>query len=111
MSTEQEYDAQADMLDEDPSDHSAGPGPFPAPFQQQIPPQGIQTPLSTQPPLQPPPPKHYQQASAAPAAESNGAVFGAMNQLYDPYDPMLDSDPFGLSASMHFPTQFSYEQR
>jgi hypothetical protein len=25
------------------------------------------------------------------------------------YDPMLDADPFGLSASMHFPTQFSFD--
>jgi hypothetical protein len=24
---------------------------------------------------------------------------------------MLDADPFGLSASMQFPTQFSYESR
>jgi hypothetical protein len=40
-----------------------------------------------------------------------GAVFNTMNHLFDPYDPMLDADPFGLSASMHFPTQFSYETR
>jgi hypothetical protein len=106
VSTEQEYDAQADMLDEDPSDHSAGPGPFPQPFQQRMPPQGMPTPLATQPP-----PQHYQPASAAPPADGSGAAFGAMNQLYESYDPMLDSDPFGLSASMHFPTQFSYEQR
>lgn len=32
-----------------------------------------------------------------------------MNHLFDPYDPMLDADPFGLSASMHFPTM--YESR
>ena len=32
-----------------------------------------------------------------------------MNAMYDPYDPMLDADPFGLSASMHFPTQFSFD--
>lgn len=33
------------------------------------------------------------------------------NMFFDPYDPMLDADPFGLSASMHFPTQFSYDSR
>jgi hypothetical protein len=38
-------------------------------------------------------------------------VFNGMNNnhLFDPYDPMLDADPFGLSASMHFPTM--YESR
>ncbi|EME88123.1 uncharacterized protein MYCFIDRAFT_184912 [Pseudocercospora fijiensis CIRAD86] len=28
----------------------------------------------------------------------------------DPNDPMLDADPFGLSASMHYPTTYSFEQ-
>ena len=27
----------------------------------------------------------------------------------DPSDPMLDADPFGLSASMHYPTSYSYD--
>ncbi|EME50232.1 hypothetical protein DOTSEDRAFT_68942 [Dothistroma septosporum NZE10] len=27
----------------------------------------------------------------------------------DPNDPMLDADPFGLSASMHYPTSYSYD--
>lgn len=39
----------------------------------------------------------------------NGA-FGNSNQLLGHFEPMLDADPFGLSASMHFPTPFSYEQ-
>jgi len=39
----------------------------------------------------------------------NGPGFASMTQLLDPYDPMLDMDPFGLSASMHFPTQFSFD--
>ena len=30
-------------------------------------------------------------------------------QLLDPYDPMLDTDPFGLSASMQFPSSFSFD--
>ncbi|KXT07494.1 hypothetical protein AC578_482 [Pseudocercospora eumusae] len=29
----------------------------------------------------------------------------------DPNDPMLDADPFGLSASMHYPTTYSFEQQ
>jgi hypothetical protein len=32
-----------------------------------------------------------------------------MTQLLDPYDPMLDMDPFGLSASMQFPSSFSFD--
>ena len=46
------------------------------------------------------------------ASDGTGPVFGgAVNQLYDQYDPMLDADPFGLSASMHFPTQFNNYQQ
>jgi hypothetical protein len=43
------------------------------------------------------------------AAEPNGASFNEMNHVFNAYDPMLDADPFGLSASMHFPTQFTFE--
>lgn len=32
-----------------------------------------------------------------------------MNHLFNQYDPMLDADPFGLSASMHFPTNYSFD--
>lgn len=116
---EQEYDEQADMLeDQDPSDQSAGPGPFPQTFS---PPSQMQPQPQSQPqpqPMQPPMPNSGQNppfpspATLQPADTSGaGAVFGTMNHLFDPYDPMLDADPFGLSASMHFPTQFSYETR
>jgi hypothetical protein len=44
------------------------------------------------------------------APNDGGQGFNGMsNHLFDPYDPMLDADPFGLSASMHFPTM--YESR
>jgi len=121
VSTEQEYDEQADMLeDQDPSDQSAGPGPFPQTFspssQMQPQPQPQSQPQPQ--PMQPPMPNSGQNppfpspATLQPADTSGaGAVFGTMNHLFDPYDPMLDADPFGLSASMHFPTQFSYETR
>jgi hypothetical protein len=111
VNTEQEYDAQADMLDDtDPADAQTGATPFPAPFpnggmpQQGIPPQQQlphpPTMSTTGPsqPLQPQPP-------AVQAPDGNGGF----NQLFDPYDPMLDADPFGLSASMHFPTQFQFD--
>ncbi|WPG98503.1 Hypothetical protein R9X50_00129400 [Acrodontium crateriforme] len=33
--------------------------------------------------------------------------FQQMGHVIDPNDPMLDADPFGLSASMHYPTSYS----
>ncbi|KAH9873191.1 hypothetical protein J1614_005589 [Plenodomus biglobosus] len=100
---EQEYEEQADSYDHDePSDQSAGPGPFP---QQQNFPATNNMPPPMAPSQNPPFP-----TSAPLAPNDGGQVFnGINNQLFDPYDPMLDADPFGLSASMHFPTM--YESR
>jgi len=85
---EQEYESQADMVDDQDAAEIAGPGPYPAPFEP--------LPTTTAP----------QQMTQA---GDNGQQFGSMTQLLDPYDPMLDMDPFGLSASMHFPTQFTFD--
>jgi hypothetical protein len=92
---EQEYNTQLNMPDDqDASDHSAGPGPYPQPPDQRsfahslIPPQqGMQ--------------QH---------AETSGPEYTIPNQMFDPFDPMLDADPFGLTASMHFPTQFTFQE-
>jgi hypothetical protein len=98
VSTEQEYDAQADMVDDQDSIEADGPGPFPQGFGAQM-----------------PPPGHLQQGHGGPQQRmppqtgDNGPGFPSMTQLLDPYDPMLDMDPFGLSASMHFPTQFTFD--
>lgn len=98
MSTEQEYESQADMVDDQDPSEIAGPGPYPAPFGQM-----------------PSNPAHQQgahhnqqqqQQQQMSQAGDNGATFSSM---LDPYDPMLDMDPFGLSASMHFPTQFTFD--
>ena len=99
---EQEYEEQADAFDHDePSDQSAGPGPFP---QQNFPP------ANNMPPPMAPSQNPTFPSPAALAPNEGGHVFNGMNnQLFDPYDPMLDADPFGLSASMHFPTM--YESR
>jgi hypothetical protein len=35
---------------------------------------------------------------------------GSSNALFGHFEPMLDTDPFGLNASMHFQTPYSYEQ-
>ena len=47
------------------------------------------------------------QGSVPPEAAQAMSVDG---QMFDPYDPMLDADPFGLTASMHFPTHFSFQE-
>jgi len=94
VSTEQEYDAQADMVDDQDPSEIAGPGPYPAPFGSQLPPTSNQHYGAPQ--------QHMAQADHVPGSNS-------MTQLLDPYDPMLDMDPFGLSASMHFPTQFTFD--
>ncbi|KAH6633656.1 hypothetical protein C7974DRAFT_453083 [Boeremia exigua] len=100
-SLEQEYDEQADNYEHDePSDQSAGPGPFP---HHNFPPANSMPP--PMPPAQNPP--FPSPASLAP--NDGNQSFNNMNHLFDPYDPMLDADPFGLSASMHFPTM--YESR
>jgi hypothetical protein len=80
--------------DQDTSDHSTAPVPFPQAYLQQT---AHGLPVS----------QHAQQPSTQ-QGETTGP-FDAVNQLFDPYDPMLDADPFGLSASMHFPTPFSFE--
>ena len=95
MSTEQEYESQADMVDDQDPSELAGPGPYPAPFGQ----------MSPNPANQ----HGAQQQQQISQAGDNPATFSSMTQLLDPYDPMLDMDPFGLSASMHFPTQFTFD--
>jgi len=99
VSTEQEYDAQADMVDDqDPTE--SGPGPYPEPLPTtQHPPQVL---------------NQHQQVGhghnqGIQMTDHNAQGYSSMTQLLDPYDPMLDMDPFGLSASMQFPTQFSFD--
>ena len=111
MSTEQEYDAHADMLDdENPSDRDVGPGPYPQMFNQQPAPTSQQMPMSmqSQPPMQQMQPK--QPPPTTQALDPNNSTYSGMNPGFDPYDPMLDADPFGLTASMHFPTQFTFQE-
>lgn len=101
MSTEQEYDAHADML-EDPDtteDPGAGPGPYPQPLSQ-----GQGYPIGQHAPL-------LQSHAAIQTGDRNmQGAYGVNGSLFDSLDPMLDADPFGLTASMHFPTQFSFNE-
>jgi hypothetical protein len=95
---EQEYDAQADMLDDDHHE------------------EGVVESGSFVPDFQPPPPLTAGQPriglSGPPAinGEIDPLYTGGTNSLFAHFEPMLDPDPFGLSASMHFRTPFSYEQ-
>jgi hypothetical protein len=93
VSTEQEYDAQADIMDDMDAD-DADTDSFIPNFR--LPPttsnSGMQMGLQASPPM-------------TTSAASDG---GSGGLLIDPYDPMLDADPFGLTASMHFPNPYTY---
>ncbi|KAI9702224.1 MAG: hypothetical protein M1820_006307 [Bogoriella megaspora] len=118
--TQQEYDAQAEMIDDDDTSPSEGPRSAGAGANQfaqhssllghsqnQLNPSHVLPQTSIIPPGQPPPQIH-------PTTRSQGDTshtFGAMDQLFHHYDPLIDSDPFGLSASMHFPTEYQYQQQ
>ncbi|KAJ5239974.1 hypothetical protein N7468_004593 [Penicillium chermesinum] len=90
---EQEYDAQADMVDDD---HD---GSVNASYMPGFTPQSVASGSHSLSGFNPPP-----------GGDSAAGDFGTANQLLGQYEPMLDADPFGLSASMHFPTPFNYEQ-
>ncbi len=106
MSTEQEYDAAADMIDDtgESPDTTPGPGPYPSgtyPGEPQ--PMVISNPTTTGVSM-------AEILGSIPttsaAGHSQHEGYPSMTQLLD---PALDWDPFGLSASMHFPTQFSFD--
>ena len=90
--------------DQDPSDHSAGPGPYPKNFHEQPFPPGSHLSIDNQTPSMMQPPTMLQ------PGDPRTQLFGSTYPMFDPSDPMLDADPFGLSASMQFPTQFSFQE-
>lgn len=94
MNVDQDFDPQSDMLEDAPGD-DAGPDQFIPNFR-----------LPTV--------SMSMQGQAAPPGANlidagGGSYRGSANQAFDSYDPMLDADPFGLSASMHFPTPYTYD--
>lgn len=115
--SEQDYDAHADMLEDDASsDSPAGAGStpsgqYPRSYAQQGVPPGTAVPMNaqSQPPMQHSMQQMQQPPRSAPAIDPNNP-YAMMNVNFDPYDPNLDADPFGLTASMHFPTQFTYQE-
>lgn len=114
MSTEQEYDAPNEMIDDVEPD-TPGPNPYSSAYpnvqqqqqqaQQQQPQQPPQRAMHV-PPATSAPPGQPAPAHADQGAQTHGQGYPSMSQLLD---PALDWDPFGLSASMAFPTQFSFD--
>ncbi len=103
MSTEQEYDAAPDMLDDapEPPDTPSGPGPYPgAHFSGDPPPMSLPSPTTTGPAMA------GVIGGVSGVGHSQHGMYPSMTQLLD---PGLDWDPFGLSASMQFPTHFSFD--
>ncbi|KAK3905093.1 hypothetical protein C8A05DRAFT_13069 [Staphylotrichum tortipilum] len=102
---QQEYDAAADMMDDgDAPDTPSGPGPYPGPAYAGEPQSlSLSTPVTTGPPGGQP---IAGQSPMENAAHTQHPTYPSMTQLLD---PNYDFDPFGLSASMAFPTQFSFD--
>ncbi|KAJ9234129.1 hypothetical protein DTO169E5_6706 [Paecilomyces variotii] len=98
MAGEQEYDAQADLLDDHDQDDTVNAGSFVPDFNQPPAPNGSRR-------LGMPP--HFNSQTGE---VDQNAYGGSNNPLFGQYEPMLDTDPFGLNASMHFQTPYSYEQ-
>jgi hypothetical protein len=106
VSTEQEYDAAAEMIDDpaEPPDTPSGPGPYPgAAFSGEPQPMSLSSPTTTGPPMGP---SMVGMSGLPTAAHSQHGSFPTMTQLLD---QSLDWDPFGLSASMQFPAQFTFD--
>jgi hypothetical protein len=97
VSTAQEYDAPTDMLDDMDADDAEADAFIP---NFRLPETTTSVSMAGDPPI------------AHPSTTKGGQVGGGGFPAHgvDPYDPMLDADPFGLTASMHFPTNFAFEQ-
>ncbi|KAK2050520.1 hypothetical protein LZ31DRAFT_148302 [Colletotrichum somersetense] len=98
---EQEYDAPAAMIEDSEIDTPSGPGPYPSGFSGDAPQQMMPSPNSV---------GHGQhmpsQGEPAQPAHTTQGAYPSMTQLLD---TGMEWDPFGLSASMAFPSQFSFD--
>jgi hypothetical protein len=74
---------------------------MPPPGQQQMTPQYEQQQQQQQ---------HLSQGQQQQGSEGEGSAYASIPHMIDPNDPLLDADPFGLSASMHYPTSYSFDQ-
>jgi hypothetical protein len=96
--SEQEYDAPADMVDDSEMD-TPGHGPYPPSFAD-----GHQSMVPS--PNSAVNGHHVTQGEAVQSSQAPHGAYPSMTQLLDHGG---DWDPFGLSASMAFPTQFSFD--
>lgn len=93
MNAEQEYGANTDIMDDTNElvdNVHAGPGPYPQRFEQR------QPPFTCGP--------HGVPITMAANVQSG------LGQMFDAADSVLDVDPFGMTAGMHFPTPFSFHE-
>nr|XP_036584766.1 bZIP transcription factor [Colletotrichum truncatum]KAF6794416.1 bZIP transcription factor [Colletotrichum truncatum] len=98
---EQEYDAPADMIEDSEIETPSGPGPYPSNFSGDAPQNMLASPTSVGPG------QHMtSQAESVQPAQTTQGAYPSMTQLLD---TGIDWDPFGLSASMAFPSQFSFD--
>ncbi|OBR14029.1 BZIP transcription factor [Colletotrichum higginsianum IMI 349063] len=99
---EQEYDAPADMIEDSEIDTPSGPGPYPNGFSGDTQQQMMASPNSVGPGQQ----HMTSQGESAQTPHTTQGAYPSMTQLLD---TGIDWDPFGLSASMAFPSQFSFD--
>lgn len=100
---EQEYDAAADIMDEGgEGEDASGPGPYPGAAYAAHAAHGTQQQMSpsTTGPME------SNSGSGQPQQQQQQQQGMSMTQLLD---PSIDWDPFGLSASMAFPSSFSFD--
>jgi hypothetical protein len=96
VSTDQEYDAQAEMVDDYDGDEIETDSFIPNFRLPTSDPNTTTMSLQGQPLLA--------------QSSHHDTSTGGGTHPFDAFDPMLDADPFGLSASMHFPTPFDFDQ-
>lgn len=104
---EQEYDAATDMMEDpgDAPDTPNAPAHYPgAAFGGEPQAMSLSSPVTTGTPAG----SHHGPGTPAMdgVSQSHAGAYPSMTQLLD---PRYDFDPFGLSASMAFPTQFSFD--
>jgi hypothetical protein len=95
VSTDQEYDAQADMVEDYDGDEIETDNFIP----------NFRLPTSD-----PTTTMSLPSQSSLTRSSNSDISAGCGTHTFDVFDPMLDADPFGLTASMHFPTPFSFDQ-
>ncbi|KAK4231530.1 hypothetical protein QBC38DRAFT_354265 [Podospora fimiseda] len=100
--SQQEYDAAADMIDDETPDTPSGPGPYPGAYNGEPQAMSLSSPVTNGPPSN----QIGGQSPADNGGHNQHPTYPSMTQLLD---PGYDFDPFGLSASMAFPTQFSFD--